>query len=561
MSRFAVIAGAVTGLVLVLALVAGALLGRHAAPGATPTQVVHVGPASLVVPADWHRVSSTKSAAIFKVSSRERAVVKLAPVRAPARSARAAMLAGYRAWREGAVSVLPTSAGLVTVDCAGCTDAIQAISVPGAAILDPARDFALALRAPDVVASLDRARVLGRAELRQATTPTDQSRWASRLAAAHQDAAAALRSVAGPDLLERLADVRAAYSDLAGAATAGSAADFDAARARISTAETKLTRSLGDIAPPPVQPRATASAPVLSHAVPRPLLALVIILFGGLGCGLALTKSGRRRAEPASAPDASASAPTSLAIPQAPAPEPAHAERAVRPAPAAPATRPATKQPVANGVHRRQAAERPMANGAEAERPMASAQAAERPAAQAHAAAERPVARAEATERPASRGAAERPVARAQATERPASRGRAAERPAANAPAAREEVPERPARRQAPQRRAPVLPPEVVNATWTCELTWSAGLRGSAFHATATAAGEQPVDLAQSPKLSWPPFLPPSPEAELVAAARTVARALVSAGWTPTTRGGSWYAQRFAWARDGAPPPLGTIRR
>ena len=106
-----------------------------------------------------------------------------------------------------------------------------------------------------------------------------------------------------------------------------------------------------------------------------------------------------------------------------------------------------------------------------------------------------------------------------------------------------------------------MLAPEAVNATWTCELTWSAGLRGAAFHATATAAGETPVDLAQSPKLSWPPFLPPTPEAELVGAARTLAQALVKAGWTPTTKGSVWYAQRFAWSRDGAPPPLGTLGR
>jgi hypothetical protein len=97
--------------------------------------------------------------------------------------------------------------------------------------------------------------------------------------------------------------------------------------------------------------------------------------------------------------------------------------------------------------------------------------------------------------------------------------------------------------------------------TWTCELTWSASVRSRVFYARATAPGEGPVEIARSAKVNWPPFLPPTPEAELVAAARTVARALVNAGWTPTTRGGYWYAQRFAWARDGAPPALGTIGR
>ena len=86
-------------------------------------------------------------------------------------------------------------------------------------------------------------------------------------------------------------------------------------------------------------------------------------------------------------------------------------------------------------------------------------------------------------------------------------------------------------------------------------------MRRAGFCARATAPGEAPVEVARSPKVSWPPLLSPSPDAELVAAARTVARALVKAGWTPTTRGRSWYAQRFAWARDGAPPELGTIAR
>jgi hypothetical protein len=55
MNRIALIAGAVTGLVLALAV--GGMLGRRAAPKPVTTQVVHVGSASLVVPRDWHPVS------------------------------------------------------------------------------------------------------------------------------------------------------------------------------------------------------------------------------------------------------------------------------------------------------------------------------------------------------------------------------------------------------------------------------------------------------------------------------------------------------------------------
>ena len=106
-----------------------------------------------------------------------------------------------------------------------------------------------------------------------------------------------------------------------------------------------------------------------------------------------------------------------------------------------------------------------------------------------------------------------------------------------------------------------MLPPEVLNASWTCELAWSTSVRERMFYAQATGPEDATVEVARSPKINWPPFLPPTPEGEVVAAARTIARALVAAGWTPTTKGSSWYSQRFAWARDGSPPPLGIIGR
>jgi hypothetical protein len=479
MNRIAIVAGAVTG--LVFALAAGAVLGHRAAPKPAATQVVKVGSASLVVPPAWHLVSSTASAAILETAPGQRAVVRLGPVRTPAHSARATMLAGYRAWREGTVTVLPISTGVVTVDCAGCADAIQAVSVRGAGILDPAPDLALALRAPDVVATLDRARVRGRDELRQATTPADQSRWARRLAAAHATAAAALRPLAGPDLLERLGDVRSAYSDLASAASAGSTGDFDAARTRIRTAETKLTRSLGDIAPARVQPSAASPAPVVSRDVPRALLVLVITVFTGLGAGLALS-SGRRRA----------------------APRPAAPPRLPAVKTAVPAKRP---QPPASAVASAPPEGWPVARAAVSDRPAVSAPVLERPP------------------------APQQPV-----VERPA-----AKRPAAQQPTPRREVP---------------VP---AGTKWTCELAWSASLRRAGFHVQATAPGEGPVEIARSRRVNWPPLMPPAPQADVVAAARSVAKALVEAGWTPTSRGADWYAQQFAWARDGSPPTIGTV--
>jgi hypothetical protein len=109
--------------------------------------------------------------------------------------------------------------------------------------------------------------------------------------------------------------------------------------------------------------------------------------------------------------------------------------------------------------------------------------------------------------------------------------------------------------RPAARREVPV--PQ--GTTWTCELAWSANLRRAGFRVQATAAGEGPVEVARSRRVSWPPLVAPAPQADLVAAARSVAKALVEAGWTPTSKGSDWYAQRFAWARDGSPPTLGTI--
>jgi hypothetical protein len=99
----------------------------------------------------------------------------------------------------------------------------------------------------------------------------------------------------------------------------------------------------------------------------------------------------------------------------------------------------------------------------------------------------------------------------------------------------------------------------IAAAQWTCELTWSANLRSAGFHAKATAPGERAREAARSGKLNYPPLVPPAAEQDLILPARAVAKALVGAGWTPTTRGDHWYSQRFAWTHDGTPPELGAI--
>jgi hypothetical protein len=91
---------------------------------------------------------------------------------------------------------------------------------------------------------------------------------------------------------------------------------------------------------------------------------------------------------------------------------------------------------------------------------------------------------------------------------------------------------------------------------WACEIVWSATLFGAGFHAKAAAPGQQAFVIARSPKVDHPPLVPPKPDPDLMAAARTLVRALRDAGWQPVSRGDRWYAQRFVWAGEQDPQPL-----
>jgi hypothetical protein len=62
--------------------------------------------------------------------------------------------------------------------------------------------------------------------------------------------------------------------------------------------------------------------------------------------------------------------------------------------------------------------------------------------------------------------------------------------------------------------------------------------------------------IARSPKVDHPPLVPPKPDPDLMAAARTLVRALRDAGWQPVSCGNRWYAQRFVWAGEQDPQPL-----
>ena len=107
------------------------------------------------------------------------------------------------------------------------------------------------------------------------------------------------------------------------------------------------------------------------------------------------------------------------------------------------------------------------------------------------------------------------------------------------------------------------FPPSAAPArpatNWTCEITWRATLRGAGFQACTTVSGERKAFvLERSPKVEWPPLVPPVPTDELVAAAGAVEHALIEAGWKPAGRGGAWYARRFAWTS--VDPPIAARR-
>jgi hypothetical protein len=101
----------------------------------------------------------------------------------------------------------------------------------------------------------------------------------------------------------------------------------------------------------------------------------------------------------------------------------------------------------------------------------------------------------------------------------------------------------------------------IPDGAWSCDITWHGGPRGVGFRALGRPPGDagKPVQIARSAKLDWPPFVPPTPVPELITTARTLATALVEAGWQPTDRGESWYSQRFIWPTSEVPEPLGEI--
>jgi hypothetical protein len=99
---------------------------------------------------------------------------------------------------------------------------------------------------------------------------------------------------------------------------------------------------------------------------------------------------------------------------------------------------------------------------------------------------------------------------------------------------------------------------------WTAEIEWRHTDWGSRFTVVArSTGGEEPVVLAQSAPLEWPPTTPKAVQA-LTDAAGDLEAALTAAGWRALEPGDAWYAKRFGWrppapavqaVPEPAPPP------
>ena len=144
--------------------VLGAVVGQVVSAGDEPpaTRSVQLGAVTLAVTGAWRPVdAATLSNGLqsMRVTLAPAAGSSLLPDGVTASGKpRDARLGGYRAWSYGNTTVLPTTRGVVAIECA-CAGAIRSVSVAGAAILAPAPDLAARLRAPAVLAKLDAVRV------------------------------------------------------------------------------------------------------------------------------------------------------------------------------------------------------------------------------------------------------------------------------------------------------------------------------------------------------------------------------------------------------------------
>jgi hypothetical protein len=97
--------------------------------------------------------------------------------------------------------------------------------------------------------------------------------------------------------------------------------------------------------------------------------------------------------------------------------------------------------------------------------------------------------------------------------------------------------------------------PAETEALWRCEIRWRSGRTRSHFEAVARDPAGAARPVAGSDSLGRSTRTDPNPEDDRARAAVDVLReTLVADGWTRVEPGSPWYAERFVWRRDGAPP-------
>jgi hypothetical protein len=99
--------------------------------------------------------------------------------------------------------------------------------------------------------------------------------------------------------------------------------------------------------------------------------------------------------------------------------------------------------------------------------------------------------------------------------------------------------------------------PDDTDELWRCEIEWHAGSVYSRFHAAAYPPGAKQARavIGVSSGLESLPNGRPDPQAPRCRAeVRALAAALEAGGWKPAGRGAEWFAARFVWQGEGAPP-------
>jgi len=158
------------------------------------------------------------------------------------------------------ITVLPTTAGVVTIACiaptlafsgaAGCASGLG-VSLQRARAMRPTPDLGFRLRLGTLGGRLDRERVAQRATLSRVRRPRAQARAARRLAMRHAQAARALapfvRSGMSAKVVASLREASRGYDELSRSATAHDSAAFAVASRAIDEADDRLGGAWGAI--------------------------------------------------------------------------------------------------------------------------------------------------------------------------------------------------------------------------------------------------------------------------------------------------------------------------